>query len=213
MSSALLETIYLSTPEKYSYPEAREFSRDLDLKLGLRIDQVEEEILKNSPNTPWAGLDPQTLQTPYPELRMILQKLDLQKGQVIIDLGAGYGRMGLLVAQFFSGVEFIGYEISEARVKEGSRILHQFAGVKLLIDDMSRTDFKIPEVDVYFIYDFGDLESIVRVVDQLKEISKRKSIRVVGRGRRVRDHIERHEPWLSQVHQPEHCGNFSIYFS
>ena len=63
MSSSLLETIYLSTPENYTYTEA--------------------------------------LQTPYPELRMILQMLDLQEGQAIIDLGAVYGRMCLVIARFF----------------------------------------------------------------------------------------------------------------
>ncbi len=222
MSSELLETIYLPTLESYIYSDARNFSRELDLKLGFQIEPIELEIQKNSPHTPWAGLDPQALQTPYPEIRMILKKLDLQQGQGIIDLGAAYGRMGIVIAQFYAGVKFIGYEISSERAKEGNRILSKIELVlgcpksdliKLVHTDISRTDFKVPEVDVYFIYDFGDLESIIRVIDQLKEISRRKTIRVVGRGRRTRDHIERHEPWLSQVHAPEHCGNFSIYRS
>ena len=213
MGSLLLETIYLPTLENYSYLEARNFSRDLDLKLGFRIEEVEKDILLHSASTPWAGLDPQALQTPYPEIRMMLAKLDLQKGQDVIDLGAGYGRMGLVIAQFFPENSFIGYEISPERVREGARVLHDYKNVHLHLEDISRTDFKIPEVDVYFIYDFGDLESIIRVIDQLKEISRKRKIRVVGRGRRTRDHIERHEPWLSQVFTPMHCGNFSIYCS
>ena len=206
-----LESIYLPTLEDYSYSEAQKFSHDLDLKLGFQIECVEKEILEKSPLTPWAGLEPQALQTPYPEIRMMLSKLNLQLGERVIDLGAGYGRMGLVIVKFFPGVQFTGYEISPERVNEGARILHQMKNVYLLQEDISRSDFKIPDVDVYFIYDFGDLESIVRVIDQLKSISMRRPIRVVGRGRRTRDHIERHEPWLSQVHTPLHCGNFSIY--
>ena len=211
MCSLLLETIYLPTLENYSYAKAREFSRDLDQKMGLEIDAIEEKIVKSAPHTPWAGLDPQALQTPYPEIRMILSKLNLQKGQGVIDLGAGYGRMGLVMAHFFSDHPFIGYEISKERVNEGNKVLGQFLSAELIHEDISRTDFKIPEMDHYFIYDFGDLESIVRVIEQLKLISMKKPIRVVGRGRRARDHIERNEPWLSQIFAPMHCGNFSIY--
>ena len=220
MRSSLLESIYLPTLENYSYSDARQFSRELDQKLGFQIDEIEQQILKNSPHTPWAGLDPQALQTPYPEIRMMLSKLDLQFGQKIIDLGTGYGRMGLVIGHFYPEVEFTGYEVSTERVNEGRRILDKIGldfarakseGIQLLQADISSGGFEIPAVDVYFIYDFGDLESIIRVIDQLKQISMRQPIRVVGRGRRTRDHIERHEPWLSQVHPPVHCGNFSIY--
>jgi len=208
-----LESIYLPTPENYSYSEAKQFSRELDLKLGLLIDEVEKGIVQNSPQTPWAGLDPQALQTPYPEIRMILSKLELQKGQKIVDLGAGYGRMGLVIAHFHPELQFDGYEISEERVDEGNQVLSKFKNAKLIAADISQTSWMMPVAEVYFIYDFGDLESIVRVIDRLKEISREKKIRVVGRGRRTRDHIERQEPWLSQVHEPLHCGNFSIYQS
>jgi hypothetical protein len=211
MSSPLLETIYLPTLENYSYAKAKEFSKKLDHELGFKIQQVEQNILKDSPHIPWAGLEPEVLQTPYPEIRMMLEKLSLQKGQTLIDLGAGYGRVGLVISHFYPEVNFIGYEISPDRVSEGCRILKPNERVCLLQEDISRSDFKIPISDVYFIYDFGDLESIIRVIDQLKEISKFRKIQVLGRGRRTRDHIERQEPWLSQIIEPVHCGNFSIY--
>jgi SAM-dependent methyltransferase len=210
---ALLSSILLPTLENYHYSEAQRFSRELDLKLGFQIDEIEKKILQHEPHTPWAGLDPQALQTPYPEIRMILSRLDLQMNQTIIDLGAAYGRMGLVLAEFYPEVKFIGYEVSKERATEGNRFYSEFQHIQLLQADISRTDFIIPVADVYFIYDFGDLESIIRVMDQLKKISIHGCIRVVGRGRRIRDQIERHEPWLSQVHAPNHYGNFSIYRS
>lgn len=208
-----MKSVPLPTLESYSYSDAKKFSELLDLQLGFNVEQIEKEIQKSSPHTPWAGLDPQALQTPYPEIRLILSLLHLQPDQTIVDLGAGYGRMGLVIAEFHPDLNFIGYEISPERVKEGRRILPHSERISLLQQDISRSDFVVPDVGTYFIYDFGDLESIVRVIEQLKLISKKHPIRVVGRGRRTRDHIERHEPWLSQVNPPRHCGNFSIYQS
>lgn len=207
----------MPTQESYSYSEARAFSRELDQKLGFRIESIEAQILKNNPHTPWAGLDPQALQTPYPEIRMMLEALNLQPGQTVIDLGAGYGRMGLVGAIFHPDVRFLSYEISRDRAQEGQRmyrLLLQELSSKpfgLVEADVTRSDFMIPHAEVYFIYDFSDLDSIIRVLDQIKGYAKKSTIKVVGRGRRTRDQIERHEPWLSQVIEPEHLGNFSIY--
>ncbi len=218
----LIQNIPLPALSEYSYSDAKIFSRKLDQLLGLEIEQVEKTILLNDPHTPWAGLEPQALQTPYPEIRMMLSILDLKVGQTIVDLGAAYGRMGLVIAVFHEGVDFIGYEVSKERVQEGNRVYDQFhashsvsnaKSIQLLQDDISHTRWNLPDADVFFIYDFGDLESIIRVIDRLKKLATRKSIRVVGRGRRTRDHIERHEPWLSQVNSPLHCGNFSVYRS
>jgi hypothetical protein len=221
-SVAVLSTIPLPTLETYSYSAAKEFSRALDDALGFQIEAVEKAIVDLHPHTPWAGLEPQALQTPYPEIRLMLAQLDLKSGQTIVDLGAAYGRMGLVIGAHHPGVQFIGYEISLERVKEGNRILTQMpfssanamnGSIQLVHDDISRSDWLLPDADVYFIYDFGDLESIIRVIDQLKKRAVQTPITVVGRGRRTRDHIERHEPWLSQVNSPRHCGNFSIYQS
>jgi hypothetical protein len=237
---SLLESIPLPTLETYSYVEAKAFSRQLDHELGFRIEAVEQVILESHPHTPWAGLEPQALQTPYPEIRMMLATLGLQSGQTIVDLGAAYGRMGLVVAAFYPDVRFIGYEVSVDRAREGNRVFERIKPafengnvpsdfptisqkiepstfgpgmIELRCEDISRTDWSLPDSDVYFIYDFGDLESIIRVIDLLKKQARQQPITVVGRGRRTRDHIERHEPWLSQVNSPDHCGNFSIYRS
>lgn len=215
----LLKTIPLPTVESYSYSEARAFSRELDLKLGFQIESTEDLILKIDPQTPWAGLDPQALQTPYSEIRMMFSALNLKPEQTVIDLGAGYGRMGLVGAVFHPDQTFLNYEISPERAMEGQRIYRLLQKelsanrFELTHADITRSDFIIPRAEVYFIYDFSDLESIIRVLDQLKIHARQQAIKVVGRGRRTRDHIERHEPWLSQVVPPEHLGNFSIYYS
>lgn len=222
VSKSLILDQLLSIPQvslsDYSYSDAQRFSKNLDELLGFQIDAVESQILENSPHTPWAGLEPQALQTPYAEIRMMLNQVGLQPEQTVVDLGAAYGRMGLVMAAFHPESRFIGFEISPERVEEGNRIYNRFEidasfRIQLLQEDISRSDWVLPEADVYFIYDFGDLESIIRVIDRLKMKARQRKVTVVGRGRRSRDHIERQEPWLSQVIPPVHCGNFSIYQS
>jgi SAM-dependent methyltransferase len=195
------------------YPEEREFSRVLDLELGFDITSCEARILREFPATPWAGLDPETLQTPYAELRRMLRFVEPSPGARIADIGAGYGRMGLLIGALYPELSFIGVEVSPVRAREGARMLASFPNVEWVCGDVTSSGGEFPDADHYFMYDFSDLESLFRVIDCLKPIARKRKISVIGRGRRTRDHIERMEPWLTGIVPPGHFGNFSIYRS
>jgi hypothetical protein len=200
------------------YREAQAHSHTVDQWLGLRISETEKQIAENTLDAnerkeKWVGLDPQALQTPYTEIRTILNALKFKAGETIIDLGAGYGRMGFVVGRHFAESNFIGYEISKERVQEGNRVLSAFdySNISLREQDLAKADFELPRAEIYFVYDFGTPASIQKMLDRLKEYSKTQPVCVVGRGRGVRDQIERHEFWLSAVVTPQHFGNFSIY--
>jgi hypothetical protein len=195
------------------YSEEREFSRLLDLNLGFDIPTCEAKILREFPATPWAGLDPETLQTPYAELRRMLACVAPLPGSRIADIGAGYGRMGLLIGALHPELHFTGVEVSPVRAGEGARMLAPFSNVEWRCGDATASEGDFPHADHYFMYDFSDLESLFRVIDRLKTIARTRSISVIGRGRRTRDHIERMEPWLTAMVPPGHFGNFSIYRS
>lgn len=204
----------------YNYREAKAHSQRVDEFLGFQIDAIEAKLIAETQDAfeikeKWVGLDPSALQTPYGEIRNLLHAVQIKPKQTIIDFGAAYGRMGLVVGAHYPESQFIGYEISKERVEEGNRIYRecQLKNAKLLQQDLADPQFQFDEADVYFIYDFGTLRSIQKIIAQLKTIVSRRPITVVGRGRRVRDEIERKEFWLSQVIAPEHYGNFSIYRS
>ena len=212
-----IRSLLESVPGPGSVPEAytveRDFSRRLDLELGFDIAGCEARILRESPATPWAGLDPETLQTPYAEIRRMLASIYPIPGARIADIGAAYGRMGLLIGALHPDWRFIGFEISPIRAAEGARMLAPFANVEWSCADVTATGTSFPEADHYFMYDFSDLESLFRVIDRLKTIARTRRVTVIGRGRRTRDHIERMEPWLTAIVPPRHQGNFSVYRS
>ena len=202
-----------------SYSEAQKHSALVDAALGLAMDEIEIRIAtKNAAQDQnlWYGLPTQTLLTPYTELRQILEQLKLQPGERIVDLGAAYGRLGFVVAKHATGVAFTGYEMVPERVVEGERCFRAHAlppEIQLLEADLSAADFKPLIADAYFLYDYGSRRAIDKTLQDLAEIRSQGRFRVVGRGRAVRDAIERKFPWLSAVHPPEHFAHYSIYQS
>lgn len=210
----------------YDYPEARSHSEFVDLWLNFRISDVEQNILENSkryhlmnttdnPQQLWVGLPVQTLLTPYVEIRGLLQELEPQPNDRFVDLGAGYGRMGLVLGRHYPTCEFVGYEYVPERVKEGQRILRERQCLKaqLIEADLSSPSFVPQAANFYFMYDFGTRQAIQKTLADLRDLSATRAITVIGRGRASRDAIERDHAWLSQVIPPEHRGNYSIYRS
>ncbi len=210
---------------------AHKHSRDLDRSLGFEIPRIEEELLRRAKerrpsgnmktwgegihqgSQSWVGLDPQTLQTPYSELLRICELLDPGPGSTVVDLGAGYGRMGLVLGARCREVSFIGFELVPERVREGRRILreHGCTHATLLEQDLTDPDFEVPLAEVYFLYDYGKVEHIRRTLAQLSAIADRKNFQLVARGMGARSLIENEHPWLSDVYPVHREENFSIY--
>ena len=200
-----------------------------DASFGLNIAQVEAEIRSNpglaarswqtaalDREQHWIGLPPETLLTPYDELVSMLQQLAPKNGSTLVDLGAAYGRLGLVIGRCFPELSFVGYECVAERVNEANRCLSiQGFGARIRVErqDLSATDFSPIAADSYFLYDFGSREAIEKTLEDLRRIASSQPIAVVGRGRASRDAIERRHPWLSEVIPPWHAANYSIYRS
>ncbi len=205
----------------HTYREAQEHSALVDTWLGLETERIEAELIESAAPVArdvqqlWIGLPIQALQTPYSELRLILNELDLNPGQTIVDLGAGYGRLAFVVGRHAKDIRFVGYELVRERVLEARARLHpfEFHNVEMIEADLASPDFVPVEADAYFLYDYGTRSAIEKTLRDLRAVSMRRPIVVVGRGRASRDAIERGEPWLSQVIPPMHYDHFSIYFS
>lgn len=209
----------------------RQHSKMVDKILGFRQRYIEEMLvahargfepegthetwgpgLHNGIQT-WVGLDLQTLQTPYSECLRILQLLKIKPYQHIIDLGAAYGRMGIVLGGLYLKNTFTGYEYVAARVDEGNRIYRELELKRcgLIQQDLFDQSFELPEADVYFIYDYGQVEHIDHTLRQIEAIAYKRPVKVVVRGKFTRKIIADRHDWLELKYEGKLEEEFSIY--
>jgi SAM-dependent methyltransferase len=170
----------------------RHISSQIDQKLGFQIKHIEEILqtkarqiaptnqfdqwgpsLHNGAQT-WVGLDFQILQTTYHDIKILFDFIKPKPGEKVIDLGAGYGRLGIFLHHFYPQVYFEGIELVKERVEEGNRIFKKLnaRNKKLNIKNLAEI-IELPEGDIFFIYDFGSISHIKNILNLLKKTPKR----------------------------------------
>lgn len=222
--------------EFYQSPKANDVIRHqhanlLDKILGFRIRYVEEMLVAEARDfepdgahdtwgpmlhkgiQTWVGLDNQTLQTPYSECLRILQLLKIKPYQHIVDLGSAYGRMGIVIGGLYLKNSFTGYEYVVGRVEEGNRVYRElnFSRCSQIAQDLFSKDFELPEADVYFIYDYGQVEHIDHTLKQIEVMAHKRPVKVVVRGKFTKQIIEEHHEWLELRYEGKVEEFFSIY--
>jgi hypothetical protein len=199
-----------------NYPAAKRHAEKVDDWLGLDVPAVEASIqaLPDGQER-WIEHAPAVFLTPYVELRAWLEELRPRPGETVVDLGAGYGRLGFVMARHFPGSSFLGFELVGERVKAGAEALARFGAgnARLLAADISSPAWRPPPAEIYFIYDYGTKAAIAKTLADLRDLSKERGIRVVGRGRAVRDQVEKEHPWLGSVHRSLVRDHYTIYRS
>ncbi len=216
-----------------SYSDSKQWSQAWDERLGLDAREVEGflkrwERLSGFPygrEKPegrqefWIGLGSEEMQTPYSELLEIVDAVLLRKpaaaGETWMDLGAGYGRLGVALALLLPDSCYRGLEYVSERVRAGSAVLRRFGypPEALQRQDLADPGFSPPAASVYFIFDYGSAEARAKTLADLQAVARLQSILVVARGRGIRNQIDRGAPWLSQVERPDHYSAFSVYRS
>src|SRR5690606_13371721 len=123
----------------------------------------------------------QSMLTPYIEIRILLESLQLPSGSRVVDLGAGYGRMGFVIGKNYPQLEFIGYEMVPERVEEACRVLNRFAypNVRMEECDLSAPSFRPEPADCYFLYDYGTRADVEKTLLDLQSIARARPITVV----------------------------------
>ena len=209
--------------DQYTYQEAKEHASQADQWIGFNMEPIEDLLIKKKnpvdpdsiPTQTWAGLSVQAFQTPYIEIRSILDLLQLKTNQKIIDLGCAYGRMAHVVGFYYPEINFLGFEFSFERVVEARKCLSAFLypNVEIKCADLSEKNFELSWADIYFMYDFGSQKAIEKTIQDLQQLALQKEICVVARGKSSRHVIHTQHPWLTEVNKPQHFEHFSIYRS
>jgi Predicted O-methyltransferase len=125
------------------------------------------------------------VQSSYSTLLNTLRVIAPSQGSRFIDLGSGYGRVGLVVGLMRPDIDFVGYEYVGHRVDIAENIAHNLEinkHVQFLTQDLADSKFQIPDAEVYYMYDPFSEETYRHVLNQLIEVSKRRQITIVTKG-------------------------------
>lgn len=191
---------------------SKEHSRKLDKRLGFNIFKIESKLAKNfrhyssevqwdddcrdkdpylENREGWIGLDPQVLLTPYNELAKIFDVLKEKDIRSIVDFGCAYGRVGIVSSYFFKDASFAGYEFVSKRIKEARRVyeLQKMSNYNLIECDILDDSFEFPRANLYFIYDFGRIPDLKKILGKLAGIMGDQNFYLVARGEEVQSLI------------------------
>ncbi len=109
--------------------------------------------------------------TGYRELAQLIEALKLQAGDVVVDLGAGTGRLGLLLSVLRPDVSYVGIELVHTRVeaaKKAIRMLGVQNKVRFEQADLLDPYLKIPVGTHYYVYGpTNDIHMNDQVIDRV----------------------------------------------
>ncbi len=122
------------------------------------------------------------VQTSYVTILTALKYLDLPQNGHVVDLGSGYGRVGLITGLWRRDLQFTGYEYVGHRV-DISREAADRAGltdrVQFFKQDLSDENFDLPIADAYYLYDPFCEATYKTVLERLHVIGQQKGVTVV----------------------------------
>lgn len=210
----------------------RDQSKKIDKILGFKIPKIEQGLLKKykayykladetdrkqnfGGTQTWIGLHPQVLQTPYSEILDFFLILKKYRPKSIIDLGAGYGRVGIVMNSLMQETSFLGYEIMDVRLNEARRIFEslKLTNCEMVQKNILDNDFKLPSADIYFIYDFSDPMDVRKILSQLSNKLYKERFFIVAKGEGIRSLIQLKFPEFWASHGAIHRKNWSLYSS
>lgn len=186
--SELYETEHQSNTKQKSNPESAKLSlyRSFDvLDQIFELNYLQNEVARIDQKErlyEGAGLG---VQSSYATTLLALRYLNLGKGSKFIDLGSGYGRVGLVVGLMRPDIQFTGYEFVKERVEIANKACQALkieTHVHFMTQDLSLPEFKIPHADTYYIFDAFTDASYATILEQLQEIAQLKKITVVTKG-------------------------------
>lgn len=191
----------------------RIFLKDIDLDVYFKIysDAIVDFERKNLGediffynkrfSDSWLGLSPDVLNTSYHDFRTILKYLNLESDKKIIDLGCGYGRMGLLIGKEFPHLKFEGFEYWPHRLEPALRasIQHRMKNVTFKVRDLLDTSYAFPKGDVYFVYLMSSSPTCMEeLFSRIHEVSHPETIIIT---RKISEPlVMQWAPWLSLYH-------------
>lgn len=159
-------------------------NRFFDALLGLRslgnlakFDQITEEKLspdKSSPMRIRGSFEYSHTQSHYSILFDLFNYLNPSPGELVVDLGSGFGRLGSFISMCFPEVSYLGLELIEKRVECSKKIAlkNNFENIKYQVQDILDQSFVMPNADCYFFYDPLEQEDLINFTKKMELAQK-----------------------------------------
>lgn len=200
---------------------------EIDYALGFFVPKIEKELLdqvghfkslkKNKiyKSETWIGLEPNMLQTPYPEIIEFVEILSNKFNcKTFIDFGAAYSRLGVVLNLMVEEFYYTGYELVKERVENSVEVFkkNNFKNYEILEKDIME-NLDIPKADVYFIYDFSSIDEQMKMLNQFSKKMYKDKFFLVARGHGIRSLIQNKYKEFYVCNGVIHKENYSIYSS
>lgn len=184
----------------------------IDLASGIQTKEISEKIQKESRREfndrhqgeeTYSFAGPGLLLTPYTEILNLFKAAGLKRGQSVVDLGAGFGRVGLALATQYPDVTVTGYEIVKERIEEGARVAKEWgldSRVHLLEQNLADPDFKPQAADYYFAFNPVSGSTFDKILEDLRVVGlkSKKRFRLIVFGPSPFFKTDA-QPWLKQL--------------
>ncbi len=125
------------------------------------------------------------VQSGYSTILLALNHLNIEEGHQLVELGSGYGRVGLVSAILEPRLNIVGYEFVPHRVEiaqEACESLELSDSLEFKVQDLSEETFSLPEADIFYLYDPFNESTYKLMTSQILNISRRKKVTVVTKG-------------------------------
>lgn len=193
----------------------RTFDR-LDEVFGLDYQQDKDMLVDNSTKERLYQKSGVGVQSGFSSIILALENCELKPGHNVIDLGSGYGRVGLVCALLRPDVDFVGYEYVQHRVDISNQSCEKLgleANLSFKTQDLSLDTFIIPDASAYYLYDPFTEETYRHVLAQIIKVSQRQKVIIVTKGnaRNWLMDIAKERQWPEPVLMDE--GNLCIFKS
>ncbi|RZA05132.1 MAG: hypothetical protein EOP11_13480 [Proteobacteria bacterium] len=124
------------------------------------------------------------VQTSYATILKVLAAMQLPEGSHLMDLGSGFGRVGLAAGLcrddlHFTGYEFVGHRVDAANISASRAGLAD--RVKFRQQDLGALNFEIPAADAYYLYDPFSAATYERVFTRLSELASFQKTTVIAK--------------------------------
>lgn len=184
---------------------------NLDYKIEMQSSEAADETLERIYQGSGVGV-----QSTYNTIIIALNYLRIPLNARFVDLGSGYGRVGLVVSLLRPDIDFKGYEFVSNRVDLANAATHKLGIQKktqFFHQDLSLADFKIPEAEVYYMFDPFTAETYTHVIAQLNVIAATKKIMIITKGNAREQFMTVAEKKNWSAPQVFSYGNFCLFRS